>query len=620
MFEGRKPYDGQVPVIQGGVESLKRKDNRFLYIAGKPGTGKTTMSIKTNHIYQVEKNKKDYCTLVVAPTITLTQWKEEIEKTISDDVDVIIIKNTDEFIRFYNRTNMKVTKPTYLLVGKETFKLSYKTKHGVNITKRSVEVEVEKAFWTDVEEQVVEVCTCPDCGLPLKNPLRKGTVYLTEKDFKTPKKSNYKCSECDSVLWQAEYVKTRKTSVIDFIKRRNIKFDSVVVDEVHESNNADSIIGNATRVLLKRAKKSILLSGTVSNGYASSIYNILFALIPNKLKLDNVFTKEEFIKTYGTLQAVTKNKDNEYHITSRTQVKDSAYQEIEGVNPLVFAKYFADSFIFVDLEDIKDNLPELHEQYIGIEQINEITTSEKNLRDDIKKSSPYNASFYNESVIKHYANKPFGWNEIPFEYKEGSEKSNEYVQPENIRVENLLPKEEKLIEICKEKVNKGEKVWIYNDFITNGKYTEGQSVESRLKDILEQSGMRVYVLKSTVRTIERKSIIDKNKDQYDVFISNAQLVGTGVNMQWCNNYIFYTPTYHVNTVRQAKMRGLRANSVKDNFVFHLYYKDSIEEEIMNRYKLKLMESESVQAKFVHLDDVKRTASSLGAKIEKELTV
>src|SRR5699024_6151745 len=215
----------------------------------------------------------------------------------------------------------------------------------------------------------------------------------------------------------------------------------------------------------------------------------------------------------------------------------------------------ADSFIFVDLEDIKDNHPELHEQYIGIEQINEITTSEKNLRDDIKKSSPYNASFYNESVIKHYANKPFGWNEIPFEYKEGSEKSNEYVQPENIRVENLLPKEEKLIEICKEKVNKGEKVWIYNDFITNGKYTEGQSVESRLKDILEQSGMRVYVLKSTVRTIERKSIIDKNKDQYDVFISNAQLVGTGVNMQWCNNYIFYTPTYHVNTVRQAKMRG-----------------------------------------------------------------
>src|SRR5699024_8990407 len=168
--------------------------------------------------------------------------------------------------------------------------------------------------------------------------------------------------------------------------------------------------------------------------------------------------------------------------------------------------------------------------------------------------------------------------------------------------------------------DKGEKVWIYNDFVTNGKYTEGQSVESRLKDILEQSGMRVYVLKSTVRTIERKSIIDKNKDQYDVFISNAQLVGTGVNMQWCNNYVFYTPTYHVNTVRQAKMRGLRANSVKDNFVFHLYYKDSIEEEIMNRYKLKLMESESVQAKFVHLHDVKRTASSLGAKIEKELAV
>lgn len=619
IFDKKEPFKGQIPVIQGGLEVLKRKDNRFLYIAGEPGTGKTLMSIKVNHVHHIEKGKSNYCTLVIAPTVTLTQWEDEIKDAISDDIDVKIIRNTNEFIRFYDQTNMKVSKPTYLLVGKETFKLSYKTKHGVNVVKRNVPVEVEKQFWTDVEDRTVEVCICTDCGLPLTNPLRKGIVYLTEKDFNTPKKSNYKCSECESVLWQAEYVKTRKTSVVDFIKRRNIKLDSTILDEAHESNNYGTVIGNATRTILQRSKKSILLSGTVSNGYTSSVYNILFALIPNTLKRDNVFDKDEFIKTYGTLMAVTKNKDNNFHITSRTEISDGSYQEIEGVNPLVFANYFANSFIFVNLEDIKDNLPKLNEKYVKVEQLKEVIDHERELQEEITKASPYNASFYNESVIKHFVNKPFGWNTIPFEYKEGSERPNEYIQPKNIDIENeLLPKEKKMLEIVEEKVALGEKIWIYNDFVTNGKYTEGTSVERRLKEILEKAGFSVYVLKSTVRTIDRKKVVEKNKDKYDVFISNAKLVGTGVNMQWCNNYIFYSPTYHVNTVRQASRRGLRANSTKDNNIYHLYYNDSIENEIMERYKLKLVESESVQAKFIDLN-VKRTASSLGAKIEKELT-
>src|SRR5699024_3005858 len=137
-----------------------------------------------------------------------------------------------------------------------------------------------------------------------------------------------------------------------------------------------------------------------------------------------------------------------------------------------------------------------------------------------------------------------------------------------------------------------EKVWVYNDFITNGKYTNGQTLEDRLKEVLEQAGLKVYVLKSTVKTIDRKKTIEKFKDEYDVFISNAQLVGTGVNMQWCSNYVFYSPTYHVNTVRQASRRGLRANSTKESNIYHLYYDSGVEKEIMQRFKLKLAESES----------------------------
>lgn len=618
--DGVVPFEGQIPLIQGGIETLKQKDNKFLYLAADPGVGKTIIGTKINHLYHLSKRQENYVTLAVVPATTLTQWKEEIEKSIVEDVDVLIIKSTNEFIRFHEKTKMKVDKPTYILVGKETFKLSYKTEHGVNVVKRNIPVEVEKGYWTSTENKTVEVCTCPDCGLPLRNPLRKSkTVFFTEKDFKTPKKSNYKCSECDAVLFQAVYAKNRKTSVVDYIKRQNIHFDSVIGDEIHESNNFDSIIGQSMRDILRRTKKSILLSGTVTNGYASSIYNILFALIPNTLKKDNVFEKEKFIKTYGTLMATTKYKDSEYHVTNRTQIRDSSYREIEGINPLVFTRYFAGSFIFASLEDIRDDLPELVEKYVEIEPLEEAQVNEYELIESIKKASPFNASFYDNSVVKHYVNNPFNWSEIPFIFKEGSDKQDEYVQPKNIE-DRLLPKEKELIDILRSEKEEGRQSWVYCDFVSNGKYTEGEALQDRLARVItENSDLRVFVLKSTVRTFDRRKVIDKARKTHDVVISHPRLVSVGINLQWCTNYIFYTPSYHVNTVRQASLRGRRVNSTEENRVYHMYYNKGIEASIMERYKLKLVESQAIESKFVDLNtEVKRTASNLGAKIEKEL--
>ena len=66
---------------------------------------------------------------------------------------------------------------------------------------------------------------CPICGKPIKNTLQnKKTEFLQIEDFadNKPKKSNYKCSECGAVLWQNTYDKTKKTSLINYIKVKKI--------------------------------------------------------------------------------------------------------------------------------------------------------------------------------------------------------------------------------------------------------------------------------------------------------------------------------------------------------------------------------------------------------------
>jgi len=179
IFEGKlKPFDGQVPVIQAGLEVLGK--SRFIYLACEMGFGKSLVSTKINHCH-LFKNKNNYTTLIVAPAITLTQWKDEIKNSIGDKVDIHIIKKTSEFINIYNKNKLIFEKLTYFLVGKETFKLDAKKISGVNIKTRVIKhkKEVENSSYYYIRKEIKEVkekitiACCPDCGVPLRNELRK---------------------------------------------------------------------------------------------------------------------------------------------------------------------------------------------------------------------------------------------------------------------------------------------------------------------------------------------------------------------------------------------------------------------------------------------------------------
>ena len=617
IFEGKKkPFKGQIELIQGGVEVLKRKHNNHLYLSAEQGSGKTLMSIKINHAYNKEMKRENYVTLVVAPAITLNEWADEVANSI-DNVNVIIIKKAIEFIKLYNKTNLKFDKPTYIIVGKETFKLSYQKRHGIIPKRRTVTrtIKNEESRWDfdkfkDVTEPI-ELCVCPDCGSYQKNMLKKSTdEYFQLKDYNKIKKSNYKCCECGSVLFQATYNKSKKVSVIEFIKRKNIKFKTIIIDEAQESSNYNSIIGQATRQLIKQSDKTILLSGTVTNGYASSIYNLLFALIPNQLQRDGVFDQETFIKEYGTLEAISNVEDSDYYASSRTKVKEMNYKEVEGINPVVYQRYFAETFIFAELRDLKSDLPNMKEYFIEVENNNDVYSKEEKLSHDIQSENPLNFAFYENSIVKHYTNNPFDWNKIPVHNTDGIEIP---VQPYNFKDNIILNKEKKLIEICKKEYDNGRKSWVYVDFSHGGQYMKGKTLPDRLKELLEKEGLRVFVLKQSVKNTERRNIIMKNKDSYDVFISNPKLISVGVNLQFCPNYIFYSPSYMVNTVRQASMRGMRINSTQDNHIYHLYYSKGVEYKVMERFKLKMAEGMAIESKFKDIE-VRRTASGLSKQI------
>jgi len=617
IFEGKlKPFDGQVPIIQAGLEVLKR--DRVVYLACQQGFGKSNIASKINHCHLFE-NKNNYSTLIVAPSITLTQWKEEIKNSIKDKVDIHIIKKTTDFINIYNKTNMKFDRPTYFIIGKETFKLDSKKVSGVNIKTREIKLkkEVQHNYYYKTIETVKEKITiacCPDCGVPLKNELRKKEdIFFTEKDFMgNPKKSNYKCSNCDAVLWQNTYDKTKKSSLIRFIKTKNIHFNSVIFDEIHRSNNSESIIGNATRTLFNFCKKIILLTGTSNSGYSSSFHNILLGLFPNKLKANDVMDIKQFIKTYGTLMAVNKKKDGDYYRYGRSEIKDSDYSEIEGINPIVFCKYLVENYIFATLDDLEKDLPDLNEYYIPIKQTEIMERNERKLWDDIKSANAFNAKMYEDSIVKHYVNNPFDWSSITIDGKDNIN----IIQPICID-DTILPKEQVLLDIIKKEISENRKCCVYVHFNNGGQYMNGDTIDKRIEKLLLKNGIKTFTLKASIKSIERRELLEKKKDDFDVLITNPIVIQEGINTVYIPTYINYIPSYHVNTVDQSNRRGYRAVSTVENRIYHLYYYNSCENAIIKRHQRKMAESKAIVGQFnvqLENDDSIRTASKFGKKI------
>ena len=619
MFEGElQPYKGQIPLIQSGIEVLNH--NKALYLSAEMGIGKTPITTWIINSYFKEKNKQNYSVLIVAPAITLTQWKNEIQSCVKEKCDIHIIRTTDDFINVYK---YKVEKPTFYIVGKETFKLDSRKVPAVRYKKLEFTYD-EKVDWRTYHKKVRGVfAVCPICGQPIKNTLiNKKTEFLKEEDFadNKPKKSNYKCSECGAVLWQNTYDKTKKTSLINYIKVKKINFDIVVVDEAHEGNKSSSIIGNATKTILRSSKKCILLSGTMNNGYASSLHNILMAIVPRKLEQDECLNVRNFILKYGTLKASLNDDDAKYMTSGRIELPESRYSEAEGINPVVFTKYLAENFIFATLKDLEKDLPKVETIYVPLQQDVDVVRNTNHLILQLKTTDPFMYKFYEDSVVKHYLNNPYNWSEIEITKKDNTF----YVYPQNMERYKKSPKEEKVIEICKKEKEEGRKCWIYTDFTGesgSGQYMKGNNIVYYLKNSLEEAGLKVFWLKPNVSPIDRKELIEKNKDKYDVFISNPKLVNVGINMAWCGTYIVYIPSYRVDVITQATHRGYRANSQISNRIYMLFYENTIENEINKRYQMKLAESYAIEGKFdVELQDENiRTASALSKKLNDILS-
>ena len=370
--------------------------------------------------------------------------------------------------------------------------------------------------------------------------------------------------------------------------------DYFIADEIQELKGKESLQGQAFGILLATAKKSLCLTGTLLNGYASSLYYTLFRAFPQLMKQEgfeySTESEKEFVRAYGVYKTISSwNVAKDRNTGQRTSTK-----EMPGVSPLIFTKFLLENAVFITQEDMSEAMPGYEEIPIGIEMDNSLKLMYKQIEDGIKASlsrgrtNKMKIMSQVTQLMSVFPDQPYGQKEI--------------ISPDNGDVVFTPPalnkdtytnkKAEELLRICKEKKEAGEKVLVYYH------WTNRTDIGTDLPKYLEDNGIKAITMTSSVKSSTREEWINKKLEEgYNVILCNPSLVETGLDLLAFTTIVFYQMGYNLFTMRQASRRSWRLSQEKDVQVYFLYYKETLQETILSLMASKLQASMAIEGKF-----------------------
>ena len=415
----------------------------------------------------------------------------------------------------------------------------------------------------------------------------------------------------------------------EFIKRYlpDGFFDLLIVDEGHEYKNEGSAQGQAMGVLANKARKVLLLTGTLMGGYASDLFYLLWRMMPSRMIEDGFQYSDNgslgsasmaFMREHGILQDIFVEKSGDNHRTAKGKNITQRTKKRPGFGPKGICRYVLPYTVFLKLKDVGDVLPAYNEHYIEVDmeaeqatQYNQLETVLKNeLNDALRKGDTslmgvvMNAllrwpdSCFREEVVRHpHSRQQLAYADVIFAEDEHS------------------PKEKELIQLCLQEKSKNRRVLVYTT------YTGKHDTTSRLKRLLTDAGLKTSVLRSSVATDRREEwILDQVDLGIDVLICNPELVKTGLDLLEFPTLAFLQSGYNVYTIQQASRRSWRIGQKHDVDVYFFGYAKTAQATCLSLMAEKITVSQSTSGDMpdTGLDVLNQSGDSIEVALAKQL--
>ena len=591
--------------------------------------------------------------IVMCPSHVTRKWVREIGETLPDTYAMVVhsITELDRLYALYEQGDKSV----YAVFSKERARDGYMRYPAVRWNER------RRAF------------LCPDCDAVIEMEISEdGAHYTVPADqffFQREHKKNHVCPKCGTPLWSAvnpdrrmEWVKigeygwvhrygaeahlkhTKNAHVCDqlaqiaqdpdgyypvrgaqrryplstYIKKKlHGRIGSFLCDELHEYNNASGQ-GDAMAELYGASKLFVGMTATLINGYSSGIFHLLYRIVPGLMLKDGkqYGSPGDFDAEYGVVENAYETRDAEYNANRRASKRKTRTRQLPGVSPLVFSRFLLEYTAFLSLSDMGKDLPSYEEIPVALDMPEDVgecyqavqNVLQKVLKNDRKAAQKILSAYLN--LLTVYPDQPYDQPEVIHPIT-----GMPIVTPKSCGdFSRLFPKEEKVLELVRQKTANGERVLIYTS------WTRTDSQQKLLK-LLQENGYRTEILAPQIATEKREEWVDKRvKNGLQVLITNPRCVETGLDLNAFTTIIFYSMDYNLFTLRQASRRSWRINQTEPKVeVYMLYYADTLQAKAMKLMASKLAVAGIIEGTFSEeglaaMSDVKDLTSQMAKEL------
>ncbi|OPE34134.1 DNA topoisomerase III, partial [Pseudomonas aeruginosa] len=150
-------------------------------------------------------------------------------------------------------------------------------------------------------------------------------------------------------------------------------FDLLIADEAHEYKNGGSAQGQAMGVLAAKARKTLLLTGTLMGGYGDDLFHLLFRALPGRMIEDGyrpttsgsmTSAAMAFMRDHGVLKDIYSESTGTAHKTAKGTKVSVRTVKAPGFGPKGVLRCILPFTIFLKLKDIGGNvLPPYDEEF-----------------------------------------------------------------------------------------------------------------------------------------------------------------------------------------------------------------------------------------------------------------
>ena len=417
----------------------------------------------------------------------------------------------------------------------------------------------------------------------------------------------------------------------EFVKRYLPKhaFDVLIVDEGHEYKSGDSAQGMAMAVLATQVRKTLLLTGTLMAGYADDLFFLLWRIMPRRMLEDGYryntrgtlgSASMAWMREHGVLKDIYKESEGSDHRTAKGKRITVRTSKAPGFGPKGIARYVLPFTVFLKLRDIGQNvLPPYDEIFQEVAMTSEMEGVYRKMQQELSDMLKKALRSGDHTLMGVVLNALLAWPECCFR----PEKITHPRDRRNVLHFNAAlfgdgeptPKEQALIDLCREEHAQGRRVLIYTV------YSGTRDTTSRLKTLLAREGFQASVLKATVPTEKREDwIIDQVERGCDVLITNPELVKTGLDLLDFPTIVFLQTGYNVYTLQQSARRSWRIGQKQAVKVIFLGYQDTAQIQCLRLMAQKIAVSQSTSGEMPEsgLDILNQEDDSIEVALAKQL--